>query len=63
MVAGALVVVVLLVAAVVSLAVLTMLGARRRGGSWLLAFLEGLIFPVTWARWYVQDELPYTGVR
>ena len=43
MVAGALVV--LLVAAVVSLAVLTMLGAHRRGDRWALAFLEGLVFP------------------
>ena len=42
----------------VPLGPLTALGARRRGNPWALAMLAGLVFPLTWAHWYVSDELP-----
>jgi hypothetical protein len=50
----------LLVAAAVALPlpVLTAMGARQRGVGLPLAVLAGLVFPVTWAVWYVRDERP-----
>ena len=42
------------------LAVLTAIGARRRGNRTALALLAGLAYPITWAIWYVRDEHPYT---
>lgn len=41
-------------------AVLTAIGARRRGNRMALALLAGLAYPVTWVIWYVRDEHPYT---
>jgi hypothetical protein len=35
---------------------LTACGARRRGRGLLAAFLSGLVFPFTWAAWYLVDE-------
>jgi len=51
----------LIVHAAVSLPlpVLTALGARRRGVALPLAVLAGLVFPATWAVWYLRDEHPY----
>ncbi|WP_435743783.1 hypothetical protein [Nocardioides sp. SYSU DS0663] len=43
------------VAAPVSLAVLTGLGSRRRGDGWPLAVLSGVLFPLTWFVWYLRD--------
>lgn len=51
----------MLVVSVLSAAVLgplTALGARRRGASPPVVVLSGLFFPLAWAVWYVQDELP-----
>jgi len=42
-----------------SLPLLTVLGAHRRGLRWPLAVAAGLIFPLTWVVWYVHDEHPY----
>jgi hypothetical protein len=54
------------IAAVVALAVvalplcaLTAVGARRRGAGVAMAILGGLVFPLTWAIWYLRDERPY----
>jgi hypothetical protein len=44
-----------LVTAWLVLAVLTVAGARRRGERWPLALVSGLLFPVTWVRWYLVD--------
>lgn len=49
----------LLAVLVLPLAVLTGIGARRRGRGIPQAVLAGLLFPVTWAAWYVSDEHPY----
>jgi hypothetical protein len=56
---------VLIVAVAVAgpLALLTALGAHRRGLAVPLAAVTGLLFPVTWTVWYVRDERPYRGVR
>ena len=48
-----------LAAVVLSLAVLTALGAHRRGLAAPRAAVAGLFFPVTWSVWYVRDEHPY----
>jgi hypothetical protein len=53
------VLVALVLAAVLPLAVLTAVGARRRGRSIPLAVLAGIGFPVAWAAWYLVDERPY----
>ncbi len=45
-------------AVAVPLALLTGLGAARRGGSRPLVVLSGLLFPVTWVVWYLRDERP-----
>jgi hypothetical protein len=37
---------------------LTALGARKRGMRLPTACLVGIPFPLTWAAWYVRDELP-----
>jgi hypothetical protein len=39
--------------------VLTAVGARRRGSGVVVAALAGLLFPASWALWYVRDEHPY----
>jgi hypothetical protein len=49
----------LLVPAAAILPVMTALGSRRRGASVPVALVAGLLFPVTWAWWYVRDEHPY----
>ena len=41
------------------LALPTALGARKRGAAGLRALLVGLVWPVTWAVWYVKDERPH----
>ena len=53
----------LIVAVAGPLALLTALGAHRRGLAIPLAAVTGLLFPVTWTVWYVRDERPYRGVR
>lgn len=45
----------LLAAAPLALVVLTALGARKRGMRWPVAWLAGMVFPATWAVWYVRD--------
>lgn len=40
---------------VMSSAVLTGVGARRRGAGWTVAILSAAFFPVAWAAWYVRD--------
>ncbi len=37
---------------------LTAWGAHRRGRSHLVSIASGLVFPFTWAAWYVVDERP-----
>jgi hypothetical protein len=44
-----------LAAVVVALAVLTALGAHRRGDAWPRAVVSALLFPMTWIAWYVRD--------
>jgi hypothetical protein len=48
---------VLLVPALIAL---TAFGAHRRGRSNVAAVLSGLVFPFTWAAWYLVDERPYS---
>ena len=43
----------LLVAALIAL---TAVGAHRRGRGNVAAIASGLVFPLTWAAWYVVDE-------
>jgi hypothetical protein len=50
------VVVALLALGFLALASLTGVGARERGAGVWLAILEGLVFPLTWAVWYVRDQ-------
>jgi hypothetical protein len=50
---------VLLASVALALAVLTGLGAHRRGLTIPLSSLVGLVFPVTWTVWYLRDEHPY----
>jgi hypothetical protein len=38
-----------------ALAVLTAVGARRRGAPVALAVAEGAVFPLTWIAWYAVD--------
>ena len=47
----------------VPLALLTAIGAHRRGLAIPLAAVTGLLFPVTWTVWYVRDEHPYRRGR
>lgn len=42
-----------------SLALLTALGERRRGAGGVVVTLAGLFFPVAWLAWYLKDERPY----
>jgi len=51
--------VLVLVAITLPWAVLTGLGAHRRGAGIPMAFLLGAFFPLTWVAWYVRDERPY----
>jgi hypothetical protein len=53
------IVVVLGIGAVLGLMVLTMVGGHRRGERRIVAVLRGLIFPVAWIAWYVEDEQPH----
>jgi hypothetical protein len=36
-------------------------GARRRGQRWRLAWLSGLLFPLSWVAWYMVDEAARRG--
>jgi hypothetical protein len=47
----------LLVAALIAL---TAFGAHRRGRGNVAAVVRGLVFPLTWAAWYLVDERPYS---
>jgi hypothetical protein len=42
-----------------TLAVLTCVGARRRGAGPAAALAAGVAFPVTWVVWYARDERPF----
>lgn len=55
--------IVVLVVLALPLAVLTGIGARKRGVAISLALLAGLFFPVTWTVWYLLDEQPYRRRR
>jgi hypothetical protein len=50
---------VFLASVALALAILTGLGAHRRGLTIPLSALVGLVFPATWAVWYLRDEHPY----
>ena len=39
-----------------SLGVLAVIGARRRGQRWRTAWLTGPLFFLTWIFWYLDDE-------
>lgn len=52
-------VVVIGVAALAAVMGLTAVGARRRGRGPAVAVLAGVLFPITWAVWYLRDERPY----
>jgi hypothetical protein len=43
---------------VVALIALTAVGAHRRGRGNGAAVASGLVFPFTWAAWYLVDERP-----
>ena len=43
-----------------SLIALTAWGAHRRGRGTVAAVVSGLLFPFTWAVWYVKDERPFS---
>ena len=45
------------------LVLLTGYGAHVRGVAVPPAVLAGVLFPVTWAVWYVRDEHPYHRTR
>jgi hypothetical protein len=47
------------VALALPLCLLTVLGGHRRGAGLPAAVLGGVVFPITWAIWYVRDEQPY----
>jgi len=49
--------VVLILAALIAL---TAWGAHRRGRGNVVAVVCGLVFPFTWAAWYLADERPYS---
>ncbi|MDT9592537.1 hypothetical protein RDV89_05625 [Nocardioides zeae] len=42
--------------AVLALAVLTAIGARRRGGGWPVVVASGALFPLAWVAWYLVDD-------
>ena len=42
---------------VITFAVLTAVGQRRRGARPVTVLLAGLFFPVAWIGWYTHDEL------
>jgi hypothetical protein len=50
---------VLLASVALALAILTGLGAHRRGLTIPLPALVGLVFPATWTVWYLRDQHPY----
>lgn len=52
-----------LAAPLLAVVALTVVGGRRRGAGWLLAVLSGVLFPLTWAVWYVRDEHPLSRYR
>lgn len=54
---GAVVTLVVALAAVVALGVVTAIGQRRRGSRPAVVVLAGVFFPVAWIGWYVHDEL------
>jgi hypothetical protein len=39
---------------------LTAWGAHRRGRSKVMSIASGLVFPFTWAAWYLVDERPFS---
>jgi hypothetical protein len=39
---------------------LTAWGARRRGRGNAVAVVSGLLYPFTWAAWYLVDEHPFS---
>jgi hypothetical protein len=43
-----------------ALITLTALGAHRRGRGNVAALMCGLVFPFTWAAWYLVDERPFS---
>lgn len=43
--------------AVLALAVLTAVGARRRGNRAVVVVLASVFFPITWVVWYARDDL------
>jgi hypothetical protein len=45
---------------VAALMAVTALGAHRRGRGNVAAVVSGIVFPFTWAAWYLVDERPYT---
>jgi hypothetical protein len=47
--------VVLLVSVLAGFAAVTAHGAHRRGNRMPLSLLAGLVFPMTWAAWYLRD--------
>lgn len=47
------------VSLVLWVAILTGIGAHRRGTGVPLSLLAGFVFPVTWTAWYINDEQPY----
>jgi len=53
------VVALVLLGGLLTLVVLTGVGARRRGHAALPAMVAGVFFPVTWVVWYLRDERPY----
>jgi hypothetical protein len=38
------------------LAVLTAIGAHRRGDGLAVSVVAGLAYPITWVAWYLRDE-------
>ena len=46
---------------VAALMAVTALGAHRRGRGNVVAVVSGIVFPFTWAAWYLVDERPYAN--
>ena len=43
-----------------ALIALTAIGAHRRGRGNVVAVVSGIVFPLTWAAWYLVDERPFS---
>lgn len=52
---------VLVVVIYLGLSLLTATGQKRRLSSWGVAGAAGVVWPITWAVWYLYDKQGFTG--